>query len=673
VDTAMGNLNPIKKVVISKGLSCLVTWDIRVPEGIPAVTVKMVAKAGDCTDGEENTLPLLTNRMLLTETMPLPLRGKGEKKFTFDKLVSQAGGSTTLRNYKLTLEFTQNPAWYAVQALPYLMEFPYECAEQTFARYYANTIATAIANSTPKIKAVFNAWRSSNPDALLSNLEKNQELKSALLEETPWVLDGKNESEAKKRIGLLFDLNRMSGECSTAQRKLAKMQMPSGGWPWFEGMPDDRYITQYIVTGFGRLRNLKMVDLSKDGTLKTMVEQGVRYTDERIREDYEWVMHHASNPDSNHIGPLQIQYLYTRTFFKEFAVAQQCKKAYDYYKGQAVKYWLRNNRYQQGMIALALNRMGVDGIPASIIKSLKENSLSGEEMGMYWKEMYEGYCWYEAPIEAQSLYIEAFDEVAHDTASVEAMKVWLLKSKQTQNWKTTRATAEACYALLLRGADLLAKSGEVTVTLGSLVVDPKKLKDVSVEAGTGYFKTSWSSGEITPDMGKVIVYKNTSGVAWGALYWQYFEQLDKVTEAATPLKLDKKLFVKRNSDRGPFLDPVTGKTALKVGDKITVRIELRADRDLEYVHMKDLRAAGFEPTNVFSGYRWQDGLGYYESTRDVAMHFFFGSLNKGAHVFEYDLVVNHKGDFSNGVTTIQCMYAPEFTSHSEGMRVKVGE
>jgi hypothetical protein len=672
VDTAMGNIAAIKSLTVKKGLSSAVAWEIKVPEGIPAVTVRIVAKAGDFTDGEENTLPLLTNRMLVTETMPLPMRGKGEKKFTFEKLVSQAGGSSTLSHHRLTLEYTQNPAWYAVQALPYLMEFPYECAEQTFARYYANTIAAHIANSTPKIKAVFDSWKSRSPDALLSNLEKNQELKSAILEETPWVMDGKDESESKKRIGLLFDLNKLADERSAAHRNLVKMQMSNGGWPWFAGMPDDRYITQYIVTGFGRLRHLKMADLSKDGALKTMVENALRYTDDRIREDYEWVMKHATDPDSNHLGPLQIQYLYARTFFKEIAVQNRNKKAYDYYKGQAVKYWLRNNRYQQGMIALALYRMGVEKVPVNIIRSLKENALSSEEMGMYWKEMYEGYYWYEAPIETQALYIEAFDEVTHDTASVEAMKVWLLKSKQTQNWKTTRATAEACYALLLRGTDLLANNGDVTVTLGTLLVDPKKIKDTPVEAGTGYFKTSWSGAEIKPDMGKVTVSKGQPGVAWGALYWQYFEQLDKITPAVTPLKLTKKLFVKRLSDRGPALDPISSSSTLKVGDKITVRIELRSDRDLEYVHMKDLRAAGFEPTNVFSGYRWQDGLGYYESTRDAATHFFFGSLRKGTYVFEYDLVVNHKGDFSNGVTSIQCMYAPEFTSHSEGIRVKVG-
>jgi hypothetical protein len=585
VDTALGNLAAIKSISIKKGLSVAVGWDIKIPEGVPAVSARVVAKAGEYSDGEESTLPLLVNRMLVTETMPLPIRGKGTKKFTFEKLSSQANGSTTLRNHKLTLEFTQNPAWYAVQALPYLMEFPHECAEQTFARFYANTIATTIANSTPRIKAVFDAWRTRNPDALLSNLLKNQELKSALIEETPWVLDGKDESESKKRIGVLFDLNRMSHELGVAQRRLEKMQMSNGGWPWFDGMPDDRYITQYIITGFGRLQNLKMVNTASDRGLCSMIEKGVRYCDDRIREDYDEIMEHAAYPDSNHLGYTHIQYLYARSFFKDIAIAEENQKAHGYFKGQAIKYWLRNSRYMQGMIALALNRMAVKDLPRHIIRSMKENSLSNEEMGMYWKEMYEGFHWYEAPIEAQALYIEAFDEVAGDTASVEGMKVWLLKSKQTQNWKSTRATAEACYALLLRGTDLLANQNDVTITLGSLLVDPKKLKDAAVEAGTGYFKTSWSGGEIKPQMGTVTVTKAGPGVAWGAVYWQYFEQLDKITAAATPLKLSRKLFIRRSSDRGPVLDPVTEKTPVKIGDKITVRIELRVDRDIEYVHL----------------------------------------------------------------------------------------
>jgi len=325
------------------------------------------------------------------------------------------------------------------------------------------------------------------------------------------------------------------------------------------------------------------------------------------------------------------------------------------------------------MIALALRRMDDAKTPADIIKSLKENAIFSEEMGMYWNDINAGYYWQQAPIETIALLVEAFDEVAQDAKSVEALKVWLLKNKQTNDWKTTKATTEACFALLLRGADWLAKEPAIEISVGDMKVDPKKLPDVKVEAGTGYFKTSWSGNDIKPAMGNVSVKKGDDGISWGALYWQYFEQLDKITVHETPFKLSKKLFIEKNTASGPVIDPVTEKSRLKTGDRIIVRIELRVDRDMEYVHMKDMRAAGFEPVNVISTYKYQDGLGYYESTKDASTNFFISFLGKGTYVFEYPLRVSHKGDFSNGITTIQCMYAPEFASHSEGIRVSVAE
>lgn len=653
-----------------KSQSAGLSWSIEIPEDIQAVTYRVIVKSAEHSDGEESVLPVLTNRMLVTETMPMPIRSNQTKTFSFDKLVNQSNGSKTLKNHKLTLEFTSNPAWYAIQALPYLMEYPYECSEQTYSRYYANSIAANIANSSPKIKAIFDSWKGSK-DALLSNLEKNQELKSLLLEETPWVLDSQNESERKKRVGLLFDLNRMSSELNRALNKLQKMQVSNGGWPWFEGMPDNRYITQHIVSGFGKLNKLGVKSVRDDAKTWNMLKDGVRYLDDRIREDYEWILKHDKiNIDKNHLSYFQIQYLYARSFYKDVPVQKRNKEAFDYYFGQAKKYWTSQGRYMQGMLAITLHRYEEKTIPTLIMKALKENSVSSEEMGMYWKENYDGFYWYQAPIECQALMIEAFDEVTSDKKSVDDLRVWLLKSKQTQNWKTTKATAEACYALLLGGTDWLDTEVNCSIKIGNEIINPNDANEVKPEAGTGYFKTSWLASQIKPEMGNVTITKTGEGVSWGAMYWQYFEQLDKITTAKTPLQLTKKLFVERNTDKGPVIEPIE-KTTIVVGDKIKVRIELRVDRDMEYVHMKDMRAAGFEPINVISGYKYQGGLAYYESTRDAATNFFIPYLRKGTYVFEYPLFVSHKGDFSNGVTSIQCMYAPEFASHSEGVRVKV--
>lgn len=663
-----------KSFTIKKGLSTSIEWNLQIPEGYSAIKYKVVAKAGNFTDGEEQAVPVLTNRMLVTESMPMPIRSNQTKEFNFTKFINQNNNSSTLKNHSYTLEFTANPAWYAIQALPYLMEYPYECAEQTFARYYANSLATYVVNSKPKIKSIFEAWKTSSPDAFLSNLEKNQELKSLLLEETPWVLQSKNESENKKRVGLLFDLNKMSHEQTQAFKKLLKKQSSNGGFVWFDGGPDDWYITQHIITGFSHLDKLGIIKARENSEVWNMITNAVNYCDNRMREEYEWMKRY--NPKyktENHLSYMAIQYLYMRSNFQDIKLSNKNTEHFDYYKKQEQTYWLQNSRYMQGMIALSLHRYNDLKLPKDILKSLKENSINSEEMGMYWKENY-GYSWYEAPIEMQALMIEAFDEINNDTKTVDDLKTWLVKSKQTQHWGTTRSTTDAVYALLLKGTDWLATEPNVEITVGNIKLDPKTDKSLNAEPGTGYFKKVWNGSDIQPtSMGKIKVEKKDVGVSYGAMYWQYFEQLDKITPHETPLKIKKQLFLQKNTTSGPVIEPITSATKLNLGDKIKVRIELRVDRDMSYVHMKDMRASGFEPTNVFSGYKYQDGLGYYESTRDAATNFFFSYLNKGTYVFEYPLVVNHYGDFSNGITTIQCMYAPEFTSHSEGIRVKVGK
>jgi uncharacterized protein YfaS (alpha-2-macroglobulin family) len=666
-----------KSFILSKGQNTVVGWNIAIPGNVDAITYKVVAKAGNFSDGEEMTIPVLTNRMLVTESMPLYVSGNQTKAFHFEKFANQNNGSTTLRNRNLTLEFTSNPAWYAVQALPYLMEYPYDCSEQIFSKFYANSLATHVANSSPKIRAVFDAWKNAGGEksTLISNLDKNEELKSLLLEETPWVMEANDETERKKRVSLLFDLNKMSNEFTQAIQQLKKRQSPNGAWPWFAGMPDDRYITQYIVTGMGHLDHLQVKPVHENTEVRAMLEAAIPYLDDRIADDYDWLMKHSkSQMNANQLGALQIQYLYARSYFKDIPLESKNKTAFDYYLKQAEKYWLSNSRYLQGMIALALNRNDKKEAALGIMKSLKENAIISEEMGMYWKESYENYYWYQSAIEAQALLVEAFDEVAADTSSVDALKVWLLRSKQTQNWKTTKATAEAVYALLLKGTDWLSTENAVELKVGSTIITADKDNaDTKPEAGTGYFKTSWTGSDIQPSMADISITKKDAGISWGSMYWQYFEQLDKITPAKTPLQLKKSLFLRKNTDAGFVLDPITTASKLKVGDQVIVRIELRADRNMEYVHMKDMRASGLEPVNVLSSYKYRDGLGYYESTRDAATNFFFGNLPKGTYVFEYPLVITHEGDFSNGISSIQCMYAPEFTSHSEGVRIKIGE
>jgi len=682
---------------IPAGQSISKEWKLVIPvdPSCQAFQYRVTAKAGSFSDGEEKAIPVLTNRMLVTESLPLPVNGKGTFDFHFDKLLQSQPGKT-LKNYKLTLEFASNPAWYAVQALPALDDPTFPNADNIFDAFYANSIASYIANSNPKIRQVFEAWKSLTPDALLSNLEKNQQLKAAMLEETPWVLEAKDETQRKQRIALLFDLNTMANRLDQNLKMLQKLQKESGAWPWFEGMQESRYITQDIVTGLGHLDHLGAKNIREDKATWDMVAKAIRYLDGELARDYEWIKKHdAGKMGENHLGSTQVQYLYARSYFiKDLPVNsplndKSAQEAFNFYTKQAEKYWMKNDLYLQGMIGLALNRLGNKEIPALILKSFSEKALHSPEMGMYWA-INSGYEWYQAPVESQALMIEAFDEIAADRKSVNEMKIWLLKQKQTQDWKTGKATVEACYALLLRGTDLLASSPDVKISLGQTKIDSRKLIDTKTEAGTGYFQVSWDGSEILPEMGKISISKPDEGIAWGALYWQYFEDLDKITPHQTPMKIEKKLFLEQNTPSGPVLKEIGTSlngailsgdySQLKKGDRLKVRIILSVDRSLEFVHLKDMRASGFEPVissaskdggGAVSGYRYQGGLGYYQSTTDAATNFFFDYLPKGTWVFEYPLLVNAAGDYSNGITTIQCTYAPEFAAHSEGIRVKV--
>ncbi|MBN1417918.1 MAG: alpha-2-macroglobulin family protein [Planctomycetes bacterium] len=661
-DAALGNPTTDRTFDIPSKESTTIAWRLDVPDGMGFLTYKAVGSTGRLSDGEEGYLPVLPRRILVTESLPLPIRGPQAKTFDFARLRG-SGKSDTLRHQSLTVQMVSQPAWYAVMALPYLMEFPHECSEQVFNRLYANALARHIATSDPRIRRVFDQWRAT--PALESPLEKNEDLKAVALEETPWVRQAEAESQARRNVGILFGDNRLASETERTLRKLAEMQLPEGAWPWFPGGRGKHYITLYIVTGFGRMRHLG-VDIPVEAAMRALA-----YLDANIDRTYRDILRRSEkdSKEENHLSPSIALYIYGRSFFlKDRPILEGAKEAVDFFLGQAQAHWLKvGNRQSQAHIAIGLKRFGDLETPAAIIRSIREFSASDEELGMFWPDAERSWWWYRAPIETQAMMIEAFDEVAGDAKAVEDCKVWLLKQKQTRDWKTTKATADAVYALLLRGADLLASTALVEVSLGGTTIEPEK-----VEAGTGFYEKRFPGAEVNPAFGEIAVKKVDAGVSWGSVHWQYLEDMSKITPyAGTPLTLRKSLFVREYTAKGPVLRAIEG--PLAVGDELVVRIELRVDRDMEYVHLKDQRGSGTEPVNVLSRYEYQDGLGYYESTRDTASHFFIDYLPKGTYVFEYATRVVHRGRYQSGMAEIQCMYAPEFNAHSESFVLKVNE
>lgn len=681
VDGWFQNVFPTQYFTVEAGKSFLVKFPVQIPFNYNRLlTWRIKASTGALSDGEENTLPVVTNRILVTESLPLFVAGDTTRNFRFDKLLQNT--SESLTQEALTLEYSSNPIWYAVQALPYLMEYPYECAEQSFNRLYANLLAAWIVNKDPLLKKVFTQWQQDS-SSLQSNLQKNEELKQILLQETPWVLAAENEEQQKKNLALLFDLVKLGTQTNALIEKLTQLQLPNGAFSWFKGGYEDRYITNYILTGIGKLKRLGALSPETAGKMRGLLVNAIRYMDAKNQEDYQALVRNKADLAKHLPTYGQVEYLYMRSFFRD--IAQQSPKAYDYFFMQARKTWVQQSSYYKAQLGLVFYRNGAEKTATgSILPALLENAVIDAQQGMYWKTAYGRY-WYQSPIEHQSMLIAFFSEInqqAKDPAvnkQLNAMRTWLLLNKQTNHWKTTIATADACYALLLNGDDWLSRERTVTIQLGKTQISSN---NETTAAGTGYFKKRIEGSRIINDMGNITVTtrsgtspfaspQKNSSPSWGSVYWQYFEDLDKITTAATPLSITKKIFIEKNTDGGKLLQAVNEGEELTIGDKVVVRLELRSNRDMDYLHLKDMRAAAMEPVNVLSGYKWHGGLGYYESTKDVSSNFFIDHLRKGTYVFEYPMFITHSGLFSAGIASIQCMYAPEFTSHSEGIRIRV--
>lgn len=663
IDAEMGNEINLKNFQTTPKGNTTVSWKINIPEGLQGVQYKILAKAGEFSDGEENIIPVLTNNILVTESIPLWVREYSKREYTFENLKNNT--SSTLKNHQLTLEYTSNPTWLAIQALPYLMEYEHECAEQTFSRYYANAIASNIINSNPKIAAYFESIKGKG---ISSELEKNEELKSIILAETPWFNDSQTDEEKNRRLALLFDLEKMKTVQQATFEKLSNQQMASGGFPWFQGGSENEFITRHIIAGFGKLMQ-RTDNLSED--LKYLTNRGIIFLDKKFEKVFK------NNKTQNKSIPNYsvIHYLYARSFYlKQNPLSDSLQLKINKKLEILKENWLGSPLYEKGMAALIFERFGDTNTAKKIINNLKETASNNEDWGMYWLENKAGWYWYQSPIETQALIINAFAEITKDKKSVEAMKVWLLKNKQVKHWPTTKSTTEAVDAMLAFGNDWTNVKNKTKFELGDSKVLQKKLAEIEKESETGYFKINFKSSEIEKEMATLTINNKSEVPGYGGFYWQYFEDLDKIVENNNqPLKILKELYLKKNTEDGAQLQKITSENSLKIGDLITVRLIISTTENMEYVHLKDMRASALEPVDVLSEYEYKDGLGYYRSTRDAATHFFFDEIKKGTYVLEYDVRANNIGEFSNGITTIQSMYAPEFAGHSKGIRIKIVE
>jgi len=669
---------------LAAGESQPVVFTVKVADGTDVLrylaTGTADASGKQAADGEEAFLVVLPRRVPVTETIPITIRGPGTRKVSLDRLARTAdpAGGTDIQSQSLVVQAASNPAWYGVLALPVIMEDADQSTETLFTRLYANTLARHLATSDPRIARVFEQWKGT--DALTSPLDKNSDLVKTLLAETPWVRDAVDETEARARIALLFDANRAANEARAALERLENLRNGDGGWPWFPGGRTCDPVSLGIIAGFGRLRAAG-VDIDVQPALQAIPWLDGRLVEERNRALKAW----KDKPDEIVLTPIGVCALYARSFFTQDAPPEgEAAAAMRWGFDVARKSWMKlDPRLSQGQLAIALARAGDKPTARSIIDSLKQRAVDadvkpGDEkeswQGMWWRDKQPGWwSWAHAPIATQAIMIEAFDEVAGDADSVEALKAWLLSQKRTSRWPGSRATADAVGALFGRGGDLLGSQELVTVTVGDEKITPE-----NVAAGTGFFETRFVRREITPEMATVTLTKPDQGLAFGGVHWQYLDDIANVPAAGREeLAVEKQLFVKRFTKAGPELVPIAAAgepgagVAVEVGDELVVRLVVTSDRDYEFLELADHRPSLTEPVDVLSGWRWGDGAGWYLAIRDASTQLFFERLPRGTHVFEYSLRAAHRGVASSGFARIQSRYAPEFSAHSKSVSLEV--
>ena len=641
-----------QKFDVKGGETGHVNFTFEVGDKYAVMACRMVADGDTFSDGEQRYIPVLTDKQWVTETVPLNVNGEGAHIFSLENLFNKH--SKTASEQRLTVEFTAHPAWYAVQALPVVANPQNEDALSWATAYYAHSLAACIVKENPRIKQIFDSWKaqSGTKETFMSNLQKNQELKNILLAETPWLTEATNEAEQKQRIATLFDLNTMNSQLAVSVEKLGELQNADGAWSWYKGMQGSRYVTTQVMEMLVRLNALTHQDA--DSRMQPMIQKGFEYLGKQAAEEYK-SMKEAEKKGAVGLRPSEqvLRYLYICALDGKAPVDKKVNQYFiDKLSGEGKELTI----YGKALGAIILQQAGKVAEAKLFMQSLMEYSVVTDEMGRYFDTPKARYSWFSYKIPTEVAAMEAIQRITKDTKAIDEMKRWLLKQKQTQTWETLIATADAVYALMATGAsDLLANTGGVEITLG------KEMIRTPVDDAIGYIKKT-VIGDVM-NIKKVRVDKEGTGMGWGAVYAQYLESMDQIGEQGNGLSVSRQLY------KGD--EALNESAPLKVGDKITVRLTVKADRDMDFVQIKDDRAACMEPLQAVSGFRWSNGLGYYQATKDASTQFFIDQMRKGTYVIEYQVYVNRTGEYQTGIATVQSAYAPEFGGHTGGYRVMV--
>lgn len=635
---------------VSEGETGVVTFNYKVTEGIDVLVCTIMAEAGEFSDGERHYLPVLSDKQLIVENVPVQLRGDETKTVDTGKLFN--GGSQTATNKKLTVEMTANPQWHVIQALPVLGTPSSDDAMSWSAALYANSLSLHIVKSSPKIKQVFDTWVLQGKDDkdFWSELSKNEELKNIIIEETPWLAEAEDEAARRQRIALLFDVNGMNDRLATAVTNLAQLQLEDGSWPWFKGMSSSPYITLQIVQSLARLKSL---GITFDSQMNNVYQKAIGYL---AKEAAEWHSRVIKNKNTYWPQYMIMHYLYVCAIDKDAARLADAKvNSYftDYFMGKSASLDIQD----KSVMATVMDAAGKKNEAKVLLQSVVEYMVSNEDMGSYFDTYKAGYSWCNYRIPAHVSAMEAIMRLGENKeVLLDDMRLWLLKQKQVQVWDTPISSVNAIYAFLADGGSRLDSTSVMMANVGGETI-------TTPDDAIGQVSVSLHGEEIN-NVKAITVSRKGSGTGWASVYTQCLESMDKVKlYDGDGLRIERKYM---SGDR-----EIDRESVLSVGDKVTVSITVSADRDMDFVRIKDEKPACLEAASQLSSYSWSDGLGYYRVNKDASVEFFVDSMRKGTYTITYDAYVTRSGNYVSGPASVISVYAPQFGSHSEGFTMTV--
>lgn len=599
LDAETGKMIAVRKRKFAVGAdeTQVVTFDFEADDRCETLVCRMMADGDAFSDGEQSYLPVLSNKQRLTESVLLDVHGAGTEEFSLKELFNRH--SPTVTRPRMVVEFTGNPVWLAVQTLPVLARPQTDNALSWAAALYADCLT------------------------------------NHLIQTEPLLADS-------------LDADGLDARIREATIRLKELQQTDGSWSWFRGMSGNRYVTVQIAEMLARLQTLTG-GLSVDEA--AMYRQAFGYLKKETAEQAQRMKEAGSNDDASWLPSEQVlRYLYICALDGRLPID---RKVNAYLVDRLAASTARLTIYGKALAAVVLHRSGRTGKAQEFLRSLMEYSVATDGMGRFFDSPKAGYSWFSYRIPTQVAAIEAIHLLTKDVETVEQMKYWLLKQKQVQDWQTPIATADAVYALLKTGADWLSNSAEARITLGQDVIE------TSDDRTSGYVKR-----EVVGDVKKiktVTIEKPSDGMAWGAVYAEFLEDMDKVAASSDALRVNRSIY----KDGKALADG----DAVNVGDRLLVRLAVTTDRDMDFVRVTDGRAACVEPVDALSGYRWRKSLGYYQETKDASTEFYIDRLRKGTHYLEYEVFVTLSGEYLQGIPMVKSEYAPEFTGHGSSGRL----